>query len=422
MPKGVMWRHEDAFFGAMGGGGGGGAAITRPEEIAERCLVPRTRCVPACPFMHGTAHWMAFSTLFLGGTVIIPTDRTLVTRAPVGADRARAGELPRDRRRRVRPPDARRARPGQPAERGRPRPVVLPGHPLRRRDPLAVARSRRSSNGSRASCVVDGYGASETGGQGQSVTVAGGADRVGAALQRQRRDDRARRRPAPGCRRESSACSRAAATSPSATTRTPRRPRRPSRSSTACGGRFPEIHAVIEDDGTITLLGRGSVSINTGGEKVYPEEVESALKSLDGGLRRGRGRAFPTARFGERRDRRRAGAAGVRADARRDPGAPAGAPGGLQGAARCRAGRRDRALAVGEARLPLGARTTAIDGLPTRDAMNRLARGVEPVPPPARRQPGRLVSVGRRSDGDRPASATGRSSSRSGTARATGAT
>src|SRR5207253_4788655 len=30
---------------------------------------------------------------------------------------------------------------------------------------------------------------------------------------------------------------------------------------------------------TITVLGRGSVSINTGGEKVYPEEVESALKS-----------------------------------------------------------------------------------------------------------------------------------------------
>ena len=41
----------------------------------------------------------------------------------------------------------------------------------------------------------------------------------------------------------------------------------------------PGDHARIEDDGTITVLGRGSVSINTGGEKVYPEEVESALKS-----------------------------------------------------------------------------------------------------------------------------------------------
>ena len=41
----------------------------------------------------------------------------------------------------------------------------------------------------------------------------------------------------------------------------------------------PGDDARIEEDGTITLLGRGSVSINTGGEKVYPEEVESALKA-----------------------------------------------------------------------------------------------------------------------------------------------
>ena len=41
----------------------------------------------------------------------------------------------------------------------------------------------------------------------------------------------------------------------------------------------PGDHAVVEPDGSITLLGRGSVSINTGGEKVYPEEVESVLKA-----------------------------------------------------------------------------------------------------------------------------------------------
>jgi acyl-CoA synthetase (AMP-forming)/AMP-acid ligase II len=41
----------------------------------------------------------------------------------------------------------------------------------------------------------------------------------------------------------------------------------------------PGDHARLEDDGTITVLGRGSVSINTGGEKVYPEEVEGVLKA-----------------------------------------------------------------------------------------------------------------------------------------------
>jgi acyl-CoA synthetase (AMP-forming)/AMP-acid ligase II len=37
--------------------------------------------------------------------------------------------------------------------------------------------------------------------------------------------------------------------------------------------------ALWEDDGTITLLGRGSMCINSGGEKIFPEEVEAALKS-----------------------------------------------------------------------------------------------------------------------------------------------
>jgi len=54
---------------------------------------------------------------------------------------------------------------------------------------------------------------------------------------------------------------------------------------------FPEIDgrrysipgdwATVEADGTIVLLGRGSACINTGGEKVYPEEVEEALKLLN---------------------------------------------------------------------------------------------------------------------------------------------
>src|SRR5678815_4182470 len=60
----------------------------------------------------------------------------------------------------------------------------------------------------------------------------------------------------------------------------PCRPR-PTRScSTRTSNRSsPGDYAVVEADGRITLLGRGSVSINSGGEKVYPEEVEGALKS-----------------------------------------------------------------------------------------------------------------------------------------------
>jgi acyl-CoA synthetase (AMP-forming)/AMP-acid ligase II len=41
---------------------------------------------------------------------------------------------------------------------------------------------------------------------------------------------------------------------------------------------IPGDYAQVEADGTVTMLGRGSASINSGGEKIYPEEVEAALK------------------------------------------------------------------------------------------------------------------------------------------------
>jgi acyl-CoA synthetase (AMP-forming)/AMP-acid ligase II len=45
---------------------------------------------------------------------------------------------------------------------------------------------------------------------------------------------------------------------------------------------LPGDMATIDADGTVHLLGRGSGCINTGGEKVYPEEVEAVVKTLPG--------------------------------------------------------------------------------------------------------------------------------------------
>jgi 3-oxocholest-4-en-26-oate---CoA ligase len=42
---------------------------------------------------------------------------------------------------------------------------------------------------------------------------------------------------------------------------------------------LPGDMAMVDADGTVLVLGRGSVCINSGGEKIYPEEVEAALKS-----------------------------------------------------------------------------------------------------------------------------------------------
>ena len=85
----------------------------------------------------------------------------------------------------------------------------------------------------------------------------------------------------------------------SATTRIPRSRR--ARSAVVDGVRysFPGDMATIAADGTLVLFGRGSNCINTGGEKVYPEEVEEALKvhaAVEDALVFG----VPDDRFGER--------------------------------------------------------------------------------------------------------------------------
>lgn len=273
MPKGVMWRHEDIFFGAFGGGDFNGDRIHAPEEIADKARAGRLRCLPACPFMHGTAHWIAFTTLFSGGSVVISPDRTF--------DPARLWRLIADERVNL---------------------LVIVGDAFAR--PLVEALDRDVAADDVGCCsvilsggailspavksaivgrlpgtmVIDGYGASETGGQGRSVTMAGQEPspvprfRVGPQTTVLDGD----LRPAsPGvigllARRGHIPLGyfgdpeKTAATFP-----------------TIDGERWsvPGDHAVIEEDGTITLLGRGSVSINTGGEKVYPEEVEAALKA-----------------------------------------------------------------------------------------------------------------------------------------------
>jgi fatty-acyl-CoA synthase len=61
----------------------------------------------------------------------------------------------------------------------------------------------------------------------------------------------------------------------------------------------PGDWATVEADGSLKLLGRGSQVINTGGEKVFPEEVEEAIKTYPG-VRDAAVVGVPDPRFGER--------------------------------------------------------------------------------------------------------------------------
>ena len=78
---------------------------------------------------------------------------------------------------------------------------------------------------------------------------------------------------------------------------------------------IPGDYAQVDADGTIHLLGRGSVCINSGGEKIFPEEVEEALKTHAGRARRRRRRGAPPDLRRADRGRGRAG--------RRAPPSPA---------------------------------------------------------------------------------------------------
>ncbi|HEX2849603.1 MAG TPA: acyl-CoA synthetase [Acidimicrobiales bacterium] len=275
MPKGVLWRQEDIFFAALGGAAGG-TELARPADLVERVTARGARCLPACPFMHGTAHWLAFSTFFTGGTVVVSPDRHL----DAGAlwqlvDDERVASL-------VIVGDA-FARPLVDALAAAPDrwdlsalSVILSGGAI-----LSPVLKATLLELLPAVIVVDGFGASETGGQGQMVAtpgVSGDHPRFTMNSETTVLDDELRP-VAPG----SGVVGHLA--------RRGRIPLGYHNDPAKTAATFPVVDGVrwavpgdmatIEADGTITVLGRGSVSINTGGEKVYPEEVESALKAHD---------------------------------------------------------------------------------------------------------------------------------------------
>jgi acyl-CoA synthetase (AMP-forming)/AMP-acid ligase II len=272
MPKGVMWRHEDIFFGAFGGGGMG-KNIAVPEEILERAKTGTTRCLPACPFMHGTAHWLAFGTLYTGGCVVIDDHRHLdpehVWRL-IASEHVNLIVFVGDAMGRPLSEAIDRLDPSIDLSRGM---VVVSGGAI-----LSPSVKRELTEKLPNAIIIDGIGASETGSQGQMVLTKDGEipsqprflmgedttvltdDFQQAAVGEVGK--LARRGHIPlGYFNDPE---KSAATFP-----------------VVDGVRWsvPGDHARIEDDGTITVLGRGSVSINTGGEKVYPEEVEGVLKA-----------------------------------------------------------------------------------------------------------------------------------------------
>ncbi|MFE3543802.1 acyl-CoA synthetase [Nocardia sp. NPDC059177] len=75
MPKGVLWRQDDVYVAAMGGTRfGTGEQLGSYDELAASAVATggAYRLLVAAPFMHGAAQWLLFQTVTNGGTLVLP--------------------------------------------------------------------------------------------------------------------------------------------------------------------------------------------------------------------------------------------------------------------------------------------------------------------------------------------------------------
>ena len=276
LPKGVVWRHEDLFFGTLGGGDPARAEgpVSSPDELVDRVMTPAlVHCVTP-PLMHVSAHWAALTTLLAGGTVVLTAPGSFSPEdvwQQVCAERAVLITLVGDAM--LRP--LLDAYEKEPVDASNLMAIASGGVAV------SAATKQKAHAVLPSVIVIDGYGSSETGVAGTSVSMQG-SDPSGPSLfdmdEHTTVLDDEHRKVKPG----SGTIGRLARSGrvplgyyndPETSTRT---------FVTVEGTRWvlPGDLARVEADGKISLLGRGSMTINTGGEKVFPDEVESALREL----------------------------------------------------------------------------------------------------------------------------------------------
>ncbi|MDE0451864.1 MAG: acyl-CoA synthetase [Gammaproteobacteria bacterium] len=74
MPKGVLWRQCDILIATLGARRTDGEVLRTIDQYVERALVSNRRHLPAPPFMHGAGHWVALQAFNTGGTVVIQNE------------------------------------------------------------------------------------------------------------------------------------------------------------------------------------------------------------------------------------------------------------------------------------------------------------------------------------------------------------
>ncbi|MEE3332193.1 MAG: acyl-CoA synthetase [Myxococcota bacterium] len=273
MPKGVLWRQDDIFVGAMGGRRQDGTIIESPEALAEQASAgPEQRSLCGPPLMHGAAQWGTVNGMTTGTTAVFASE--------------------------VRKFDARNYL--EAAERERvigmtivgdafARPIVdelrTGDYDLSSLNLIANGGASLSQSSKEALLeifptivIIDGMGSSEGGTQGMSISTKGNVNvgKFNAAVDSVI---------------VSEDLSKVLDPSDASLGWLAMRGRKPLgyfRDAEKTARTFPTIEgqrysvpgdrASYREDGGIDLLGRDSMCINSGGEKIFAEEVEEALK------------------------------------------------------------------------------------------------------------------------------------------------
>ncbi|MEU2716660.1 acyl-CoA synthetase [Streptomyces sp. NPDC007205] len=272
MPKGVMWRQEDLFFAGLGGGAPTGEPVKTPQELAERVAAGGSGITffPTPPLMHGTSTLTAFIGFNFGQRVVlhrkfVPED---VLRT-VEKERVTSMSLVGD---------------------AMLRPLIdaLSG-PMKGTDCSALFSV--SSSGAIMSetvrrqfrelvpnaMLLNNFGSSESGFNGTATEDSGPERgfRIRVNSRTQVIDPATHEPVAAGGIGRVAQCGHV----PLGYYNDPRKTAETFFEKDGQRWVLLGDMATVDEDGVVTVLGRGSQCINTGGEKVYPEEVEQALKA-----------------------------------------------------------------------------------------------------------------------------------------------
>jgi acyl-CoA synthetase (AMP-forming)/AMP-acid ligase II len=297
MPKGVMWRQDDLIRATCSTGnallaedpesvGGVEAAI---GELAG----PGMPGLPACPLMHGTGWFTANIYLTQGGSVVCLQDRHLdvvelldtVEREGVGAVTIVGDAFAKPI---IRALDA------DPGRWDLSSLVLMTSSGVM----WSEQAKKRLLGHHPTMMLIDSFSSSEALGMGQSVSAAGAEEKTAhftlGANAAVFDDDGNPVEPGSGVKGRVAVPGHV----PIGYYKDPEKSAVTFIEHDGVRYSMPGDYATVEADGSITLLGRGSVCINTGGEKVFPEEVEEVLK-LDASVADAVVVGVPDEKFGE---------------------------------------------------------------------------------------------------------------------------